>query len=87
METAQDSSLTEGAHSVVIFINTRKVTTDAKTLNYEQVVKLADVDPNKVYTVMYRDAEGGKEGFLVAGGPSVKVKEGMIFDVDPTTES
>ena len=74
---------------VEIFVNTRKVETDEKTLDYDQVVKIAfpDGQPGTNYTVAYRKGEDHKEGFLVKGGPAVKVKDGMIFDVSPTTES
>jgi hypothetical protein len=39
-----------------------------------------------MFTVTYRKAEGGKEGFLVEG-ESVKAHEGMIFNVTATDKS
>jgi hypothetical protein len=43
--------------------------------------------PNIVYTVTYRRGEGKKpEGTLVEG-ESVKIKDGMIFDVTRTDQS
>lgn len=46
-----------------------------------------DKNPNIIYTVTYRRGEGKKpEGTLVEG-ESVKVKDGMIFDVTRTDKS
>ena len=43
-------------------------------------------DPNTIFTVTYRRAQGNKEGTLVEG-ETVKVKEGTIFNVTPTNKS
>ena len=77
----------EHGHAVPIFVNTKEVFTEQKTLNYEQVVQIAfpSGPPGTVYTVVWR--QGDKAGHLVAGGPPVHVKAGMMFDVTPTTES
>ena len=76
----------EDAHKIAIVINTRTVYTSHKHLNYDQVIELAELDPTLRYTVSYRYPDG-REGPLVKGGGSVEVEEGMIFDVDRTTES
>ena len=89
MEQTAGGDAVNHEHFVKIIVNTRPVETDQKTLDYAQAVKIAypDGDPGTVYNVTYRKGDGGKEGMLVPGGPSVKVVEGMIFDVHPTTES
>lgn len=74
-------------HELPIFVNTHKVFTDQRTLDYAQIVQIAFPagQPGIVYTVVWR--EGDRSGHLVAGGPGVSVKAGMMFDVTPTTES
>jgi len=79
-------------HETRVIINGQEKTTAEKELTFEEVVSLAyDGDPptgeNWEFTVTYRRGHGGKpEGSLVAGG-SVKVKEGMIFNVRATDKS
>ena len=73
---------------VTIIVNTRKHTVDKnRDISFEEVVALACPDVptggNVGFTVMYQRAHGNKDGTLVAG-QSVRVKEGMIFDVTPT---
>jgi hypothetical protein len=66
----------------------RSVTQDA--LTFEQAIALAfpepPTGPQVMFTVAYRRAEGNKSGSLAAG-TSVKLKEGMIFDVTATDKS
>lgn len=53
-------------------------------INYTQVVAQ---HPETTYSIKYTKGQGNKpEGVLVAGG-SVKVKEGMIFNVSSTGQS
>lgn len=75
-------------HPIKIIINTVPVHVEQRVFDYAEIVKLAFPDQTgRKYNVVYRKAKEPKEGFLVAGGPSVEVKEGTIFDVTPTTES
>ena len=76
---------------IIIIVNTRKKEWGEKKISYEQVVVLAfdsySNDENIVYTVTF--SKGPKpynEGSLVKGD-SVKVKEGMIFNVTQTNKS
>lgn len=58
-------------------------------ITYEEVVKLAftSYSPTKIYSVTYRRGQGNKpEGILPPGG-TVKIKEGMIFNVSETSQS
>jgi hypothetical protein len=75
-----------------IYVNGRARQVAAKELlTFDEVVALAFENPakgpNTVYTVTYRRGEGNKpEGTLVEG-ESVKVKDGMIFNVTRTDKS
>ncbi|MFA6417251.1 MAG: multiubiquitin domain-containing protein [Patescibacteria group bacterium] len=80
-----------GKKEVTIIVNTREKKWSEKEISYKQVVILAfDVfseDENVVYTVTFtRGEESRHEGSLVKG-ESVKVKEGMIFNVTQTNKS
>lgn len=74
-----------------IIVNAREKIVTAKELTFAEVVALAfptaPYGANTAYTVAYRKGEGNKpEGTLVEG-KSVKVKEGMIFNVTATDKS
>lgn len=78
--------------TITIIINGRKKEVAKKDLSYMDVVNLAydnspPTGPNIVFAITYRRGHGDKpEGSLVEG-QSVKVKEGMIFNVTPTDKS
>jgi hypothetical protein len=60
-------------------------------ISYTEVVTLEVPDyaqhPNITYTVRYKRGQGNKpEGILVPGA-SVKVKDGMVFNVSETGQS
>jgi len=77
---------------VTIFVNSRPEPWDKKEdISYEEVIRLAfgsySDDPNVVYTVTYsKGPESKHEGSLVKG-QSVKVKDGMIFNVKQANKS
>lgn len=76
---------------VTIIVNTREKKWDKKEISYREVIELAfgsySDDENVVYTVTYsKGQDSHKEGSLVKGG-SVKVKDGMIFNVFQTNKS
>ena len=60
-----------------------------KEISFNQVVILAfgKIDPNARYTITYKRGHGDKPEGTLAPGDSVKVKEGMIFNVTPTNKS
>jgi hypothetical protein len=74
-----------------IVINGSLYSIEDRTVTYEQVVALAfpTRDPNVLYSVAYRKAEGGHggSGTLVAGASVAVKKKGTSFDVTPTTRS
>lgn len=74
-----------------IIVNTREEQVPGPEVTFQQIIDLAfpgaPSGPLIVYTVTYRRGQGNKpEGSLVEGG-SVKVKEGMIFNVTRTDKS
>jgi hypothetical protein len=76
---------------VVIIVNTREKQWAKKEISYRELVILAfgsfSDDLNVVYTVTYtKGPEHHRQGSLVIG-QSIKVKNGMIFNVSQTNKS
>lgn len=74
-----------------IYVNGQEKTVTTKFVSYEQIVKLAFPNPptgqNILFTVGYEDGpHANPSGSLMPGG-TVKVKDGMIFNVTPTDKS
>jgi hypothetical protein len=88
MNDTEKTANEDAKTTVTIIVNGRKKEVPKGDLSFSQVVALSGLpnDPNTIFTVTYRRGEGNKEGTLVQG-ESVKVKEGMIFDVTPTNKS
>jgi hypothetical protein len=80
------------SHKLTIIINASKKVVDTRDLTFEQIVSLAyDGNPpagdNWEFTVNYRRGRRPRaDGSLVAG-QSVRIKEGMIFNVTATDKS
>src|SRR5262245_28921761 len=76
--------------TVTIIINGREREFSGSEISFEQAVELANLGPGGetiVFTVTYKRGHGNKpEGTLVSG-ETVKVKEGMIFNVTRTDKS
>lgn len=75
-----------------IFVNSREVSLPAKdSLTFDEVVELAfpgaQRGPDIIYTVSYRRGEGNKPAGNLVAGESVKIKDGMIFDVTRSNRS
>lgn len=74
-----------------IIVNGRKKEVSTKTLSFDQLVALAfnpvPVGPNVMFTITYRKGPyKNPEGTLTEGG-TVRIKDGMIFDVTETNKS
>jgi hypothetical protein len=74
-----------------IIVNGRKKEVPTKTLSFDQLVALAfnpvPVGPNVMFTITYRKGpHKNREGTLTEGG-TVRIKDGMIFDVSETNKS
>lgn len=76
---------------VTIVVNTIEHQVDKDEITFDELVNLAYANNpptgNEVrFTIAYHHKNGGGEGKVQPGG-SVKVKDGMIFDVSPTYKS
>jgi hypothetical protein len=73
-----------------IFVNAKRKPWDQDTISYTQVVDLAYPPPHtptEIFTVQYsRGPKENPQGTLV-DGQSVKIKNGMVFDVTRTDKS
>jgi len=76
---------------VTIIVNGRQRTVTAKELTFAEVVALAfDTPPTGdavEITITYTRGHGEKPAGSLTDGHSVKVKEGMIFNVSATNRS
>ena len=82
----------EKSRTITIIVNGREHTLPKKEeLTFEEVVALAfPNDPGGqfiVFTVTYRRGHGNKPEGMLSPGESVKVKDGMIFNVTRTDKS
>lgn len=75
--------------TVTIVVNARPHEIEKDQISFDEVVTLSGIpqDPNTEFTITYTRGHGDKpQGQLVAG-ETVKVKEGMIFNVTATNKS
>lgn len=89
-EAKEKQQQDHSGHQMTIILNGRSVPVDRKELSFDQVVALSGLatGPDIAFTISYRRGDGKKpEGSMVQGGESVKVKGGMIFNVDSTNRS
>ena len=74
-----------------IIVNGRKREVSTKTLSFEQVVALAfdpvPVGPNVQFSVTYRKGPRKNHEGTLTEGETVRIKDGMIFDVSETNKS
>lgn len=87
----QESTSAQQGHTktVTVYVNGQAKQVEKREYTFEEVVRLAfdNPNPNFEYTVTYsKGEEPNKEGTLVPG-QTVKMKEGMIFDVTETNKS
>lgn len=83
--------VTEKRKQVIIIVEGTPHEWSGKTISYEQVVKLEvpDYTPNSgiTYSVTYERGPQNKPEGILPPGASVKVKDGMIFNVSETGQS
>ena len=76
---------------VAIIVNGREKVVSTRELSFSEVVALAFENPapgpNIIFTVTYRKGDGKKPKGTLVEGETVKVKDGMIFDVTRTDKS
>ena len=75
---------------ITITVNGQQKVVTKEELSFIEITALAFNPPpqggNTIFTITYRRGHGNKEGSLVAGD-TIKIKEGMIFDVTSTDRS
>ena len=79
-----------GPKPVTIIVNARPHQWDSKDISFEQAVQLAYPDSGSgeyTFTVRYTRGPAGHGAGSLTAGHSVKVKEGMVFDVYRTSRS
>lgn len=91
MEHEQHDQATGHNKEITIIVNGRPKTTHEQELTFLEIVRIAfetaTINETTAYTVTYKRGQGSKpEGSLV-NGESVKLKEGMIFNVTATDKS
>lgn len=86
-----ESSENEPKKAMTVIVNAVEKEVTTKELSFDQVVALAfdpvPSGPNWVFTITYRRGEGNKPEGTLAPGETVKVKDGMIFNVTATDKS
>lgn len=74
-----------------IIVNSRDKVWNEKEISYDDVVILAfgsiSNDPNVIYAVTYKKGDNNKPEGIMDKGDSVKVKNGMRFNVTQTNRS
>lgn len=87
----QDRAKLQGPNPVTIVVNGEPHEVPKDEITFDEVVVLAypggPQGPNIIYSVTYRKGPEHKPKGILAEGGSVKVKNGMIFDVRVTDKS
>lgn len=77
--------------TITIIINGRTHETDKRELSFSELVAMAFENPptgqNIVFTITYRRGMGNKPDGSMVEGETVKLKNGMIFNVTATDKS
>lgn len=71
-----------------IIVNGREKEVDHKVVSFAEIVALSKLqgDANTIFTVTYSNGRHHAKGSMVEGD-TVKIKDGMIFNVTPTNKS
>lgn len=90
-EPGHEGSDHQPPKSTTIIINGRPKEVAAKDLSFVEIVRLAFDDAVfndvTIYTITFKRGHGDKSEGTLVEGESVKVKEGMIFNVARTDKS
>jgi len=93
MNNAQENKHEGQGHNkdFTIIVNGRQKVVTAKEMSFGEIVALAFDNPptgtNIVFTVTYRRGEDNKPEGTMVEGETVKIKDGMIFNVTATDKS
>lgn len=72
---------------ITIFVNARPKAVKARSLSFAQIVALAQLGASTTYTVSYRKGRHSRPEGTLVDGDTIKIKEGMIFNVSATNQS
>ncbi len=76
---------------VTIIVNARPKVVTKKEMTFEEIVALAfdssEGGPNIFFTVTYSKGDDRKPAGTLVAGETVKIKEGMVFNVKRTDRS
>ena len=93
MSNSQDNRNNDQGHDKEskIIVNARPFVVTAKEMSFEEIVALvfdsSQRGPQIVFTVTYRKGDDKKPKGTLVEGQTVKIKDGMIFDVTRTDKS
>lgn len=82
--------MSQTSHTIEIIINTRPYEVPKDEMTFEALAELAypgGGGENVSFTITYRNGHGNKPEGRLAAGESVRVKDGMIFNVTRTDKS
>lgn len=91
--STQDSAAKQQEHTrqVTIIVNGRPRQVDKTELSFEDIVRLAfpnpHFGPDYEYTVTYSKGHDPKKEGTLTAGQTIKVKDGMVFNVTETNKS
>jgi hypothetical protein len=78
-------------HGITIIVNGRENVWTEDKISYEQLVAIANLPlpggPSPGFTITYHDGPHDRPDGTLTAGHSVKVKDGMVFNVTPTNQS
>lgn len=85
------TQVSEKDKAITIIVNGREKTVASKELTFDEIVDLAFDDPKRgpliFFTITYRRGSHDKQEGSLIEGETVKVKDGMIFNVTRTDKS
>jgi hypothetical protein len=91
MMNQQDSTAAQGPKPVTIVVNGEQHVVPKEAISFDELVALAfpDASPSAdvIYSVSYRRGHNDNQKGILPEGGSVKVKDGMVFDVLRTDKS
>ncbi len=93
MNAVQETKNEEQGHDkeFTIIVNGRQKVVKAKELSFAEIVALAFDNPptgdGVFFTITYRKGDGNKPEGTLVDGETVKIKDGMVFNVTATNKS
>jgi hypothetical protein len=93
MNSAQENKHEGQGHNKEfrVVVNGRPKVVTGKEMSFTEIIALAfdnpPTGPNIVFTVTYRRGEGNKPEGTMVEGDTVKIKDGMVFNVTATDKS